>query len=211
VPVPGDRGHVLAEHHFLGGRVEQIRHRGATAGNRVVRRQTACEKRTVGICIRFEKYFCTASITCPRNPVFRRHRETQLAARSPLAVRMEIVRGPRRHRTFGNRFMQSGVLIFFLGRPDGPSSKFELSFSQSRGNGKTPAVLASQERTLTHAASAPAKNQTRRSRGTSSRHVSSQECHARTVATSDRTRIVREPQRAVYDRELIYKIWTKAS
>ena len=44
----------LAEHHFLGGTVEQIRHRGAGPGNRVVR-ATACEKRTVGIRIRFEE------------------------------------------------------------------------------------------------------------------------------------------------------------
>jgi uncharacterized protein len=67
-------------------------------------------------------------------------------------------------------------------------------------------MLASQDK-FTHAALAPAKNQTSKSRRDSLRAT----IHLRismpeNVAMSDRTRVVREPQRAVYDRETIYKI-----
>jgi uncharacterized protein len=67
-------------------------------------------------------------------------------------------------------------------------------------------VLASQDK-FTHAALAPAKNQTSGPKQDSLRAT----IHPRNrmpenVAMSERTRIVREPQRAVYDRETIYKI-----
>ena len=61
-----DRGHVLAEDHFFGRTVDQIRHRGARPGNRVVC-ATACEERTVGIRIRFEKIFLHGVHHLPRN------------------------------------------------------------------------------------------------------------------------------------------------
>jgi len=102
--------------------------------------------------------------------------------------------------------MQSGCAHLFPSAPRRPFVKIrDVSFSQSRETGKHRRASIPGA-TLTHAGRRRLKIKQASPRDLLRATFHPRNAMPEPVATSDRTRIVREPQRAVYDRELIYKI-----